>query len=83
MKNVLEWLENKTEQEKKRIAFIDPKDEISFKESIFACFSLSSNVKFEIRSIAFLATDESVTKSLKVLIILNPSTIFCESLDDV
>ena len=32
MKNVLEWLENKTEQEKKRIAFIDPKDEISFKE---------------------------------------------------
>lgn len=32
MKNVLEWLENKTEQEKKRIAFIDPKDEISFGE---------------------------------------------------
>ena len=32
MKNILEWLENKTEQEKKRIAFIDPKDEISFKE---------------------------------------------------
>ena len=30
MKNVLEWLENKTEQEKKRIAFMDPKDEISF-----------------------------------------------------
>lgn len=32
MKNVLEWLENKTEQEKKKIAFIDPKDEISFGE---------------------------------------------------
>lgn len=32
MKNVLEWLENKTEQEKKRIAFMDPKDEISFGE---------------------------------------------------
>ena len=32
MKNVLEWLENKTEQEKKRIAFMDPKDEISFEE---------------------------------------------------
>ena len=32
MKNVLEWLENKTEQEKKRIAFRDPKDEISFGE---------------------------------------------------
>ena len=32
MKNVLEWLENKTEQKKKRIAFIDPKDEISFGE---------------------------------------------------
>ena len=32
MKNILEWLENKTEQEKKRIAFIDPKDEISFGE---------------------------------------------------
>lgn len=32
MKNVLEWLENKTEQEKKKIAFIDPKDEISFEE---------------------------------------------------
>ena len=32
MKNILEWLENKTEQKKKRIAFIDPKDEISFGE---------------------------------------------------
>ena len=32
MKNVLEWLENKTEQEKKKIAFMDPKDEISFGE---------------------------------------------------